>query len=114
MRILMAMYIGSGLLLSLISIPGILRKIGPNPVYGFRVKRTLEDPKIWYDANAYSAKGLFCVGLILAATALAFTWIQGLGIAGYALSCTAVFLAALAVTVVLSFRYLNRIDRMEL
>ena len=73
MTILMVFYVGAGALLSAISIPLILRKIGPNPVYGFRVKQTLEDPQVWYDVNAHAAKGLFCVGLIIVITALAFT-----------------------------------------
>jgi uncharacterized membrane protein len=111
MTILMVLYVCSGMFLSAISIPLVLRKIGPNPVYGFRVKQTLEDPRVWYDVNAYAAKGLFCAGLIIVITALAFTKIPGLGVDGYALSCTAVFAIALTVIVVLSFRYLGRITR---
>jgi uncharacterized membrane protein len=111
MYFLMMIYVGTGLLLSAISIPLALRKIGPNPLYGFRVKQTLEDPQVWYDANAHAGKGLICVGLISAITALALTTIPGLGIAGYALSCTAVISAAMIVSLVLSFRYLERITR---
>ena len=111
MSILMVMYVGSGVLLSALSIPLILRKIGPNLLYGFRVKQTLEDPRVWYDVNAYAAKGLFCVGLITVITALAFGELPRLGIAGYAISCAAVFAVALTVNVVLSFRYLGRITR---
>jgi hypothetical protein len=114
MSILMLFYVGAGVLLSAISVPLILRKIGPNPLYGFRVKQTLEDPRVWYDVNAYAAKGLFCVGMIIVITALAFTKIPGLGVDGYALSCTAVFATALTVSVVLSFRYLGQITRAKL
>jgi uncharacterized membrane protein len=111
MMTLMVLYVGAGLLLSAISIPLIFRKIGPNPIYGFRVKRTLEDPRVWYDVNAHAAKGLFLVGLIIVVTALAFTRLPGLGVAAYALSCTAVFATALTVALVLSFLYLARITR---
>jgi len=41
--------------LIVISIPLIQRRIRPNVWYGFRVRRTLEDPKVWYAANRYSA-----------------------------------------------------------
>jgi uncharacterized membrane protein len=111
MSLLMAMYVGSGALLCALSIPLILRKIGPNSLYGFRVKQTLEDQRVWYDVNAYAAKGLFCVGVIVVITALAFVALPSLGVAGYALSCTAVLVVALTVNVVLSFRYLGRITR---
>jgi hypothetical protein len=111
MTMLLVMYVCSGALLCAISIPLVLRKIGPNPLYGFRVRQTLEDPRVWFDVNAYAAKGLFCVGLINVITSLVFWEIPSLGVAGYALSCVAVFAVALTVNVVLSFRYLGRITR---
>lgn len=63
MLTLMLMYTISGGLLTALSIPLILRKIGPNSWYGFRVKKTLTDPAIWYPTNAYAGKRLFVVGL---------------------------------------------------
>lgn len=45
--------LGCSLLFSLMSIPLILRKIPPNPVYGYRSRTTLGDERIWYEANAY-------------------------------------------------------------
>lgn len=41
-----------------ISIPLILRKIPPNVLYGFRTRKTLSDPGIWYEANALGGKNL--------------------------------------------------------
>jgi uncharacterized membrane protein len=37
-----------------ISIPLVLRLIGPNRVYGFRTGKTLSSPDIWYPANAFA------------------------------------------------------------
>jgi hypothetical protein len=63
MLLLMLMYTISCGLLTALSVPLILGKIGPNPWYGFRVKKTLNDSAVWYPANAYAGKRLFVVGL---------------------------------------------------
>ena len=44
MTILLIFYVGAGLLLRVLSVPLLLGKVGPNPWYGFRVRRTLENP----------------------------------------------------------------------
>jgi|SRR5579872_2734244 len=62
MTTLLILFTSSGLLLAALSVPLILHKIGRNPWYGFRVKKTLEDPAVWYPVNAYAAKRLFVAG----------------------------------------------------
>ena len=57
-------YLGGGLLFIILSIPLILKKVPPNPIYGFRTKKTLSDKQIWYKANYYCGLQLFYVGLI--------------------------------------------------
>ncbi len=109
MPVLMALFVASGLLLAGLSVPLIRGKIGPNPWYGFRVRRTLEDPAVWYPANAFAAKGLLIVGLTTAAAAIALAFVPGLEVALYASAVAIVALGGLAVTVVLSVRYLNRL-----
>ena len=69
MATLMILFTSSGLLLAAISVPFILGKIGPNPLYGFRVKKTLEDPAVWYPVNAYAAKRLLVVGVGISVSA---------------------------------------------
>ena len=113
MTTLLVMYVVSGLLLSALAIPLILRKIGPNPVYGFRVKQTLEDPKVWYDANAYAGKGMLVDGLITVIAAVVLSAVPGISVDRYALSVTALFFLALGITLFASFRYLNRIANQE-
>jgi hypothetical protein len=56
MIILVFLFLFSGMFLAVISIPLILGKITPNGFYGFRVRKTLEDPEIWYTANEYTWK----------------------------------------------------------
>lgn len=109
MTTLRLMYIATGLLLAIISIPLILRKIGPNPVYGFRVKQTLEDDQVWYDVNAFAARGLFLDGLITVVAALVLALVPDIGVDRYALTVTAIVFIALGLTLLASFRHLGRV-----
>ncbi len=54
----------------LISIPLVLRKIGPNVVYGYRTRATLSDPALWYEANALFGRRLIAACLVSALAAL--------------------------------------------
>ena len=49
-----------GLVLIGIGIPLVLRKVPPNIFYGCRTRKTLSDPKIWYEANHISGRD-FCI-----------------------------------------------------
>lgn len=104
---LLILFTGSGLLLAALSVPLILQKIGPNPLYGFRVKQTLEDPAVWYPVNAYAAQRLLAVGLAISVAAGVLFLVPGIGVLGYALTCGAIGLGGLLVAVVQSFLYLR-------
>lgn len=60
-----------GLLFIGMSIPPILGRVPPNPYYGFRTKKTLSDPKIWYEANRLSGHDLLIAGAVITASSLA-------------------------------------------
>jgi uncharacterized membrane protein len=107
---LLLMQVVASLLLIGLSVPLIQRKIPPNGLYGFRVPRTLRDPVVWYEANAYAGKCLIWAGLVIlvAAPALCFL-VPGLTKDAYAIACALVALLALGVAVTLSFRFLGRI-----
>ena len=107
METLLILFVSSGLLLATISIPLILRKIGPNPLYGFRVKRTLEDPAVWYPVNAYAAKRLLVVGLVISASAIVLFFVPGVDLQTYALANGGIGLVELFITVIQSFLYLR-------
>ena len=107
MFVLLILFTSSGLFLAAVSIPLIFQKIGPNSLYGFRVRRTLENPAVWYPVNAYAAKRLFTVGLLLAAAAGLLFVVPGIDLLGYALSCAFVGLGGLAVALIQSFLYLR-------
>ena len=102
------MYTISCSLLAVLSIPLILGRIGPNSWYGFRMKKTLSDPAIWYPANAYAGKLLFVVGLMGGLVAVVLYFVPNMDINTYALSCAGVTVGGLIVAVVQSILYLRR------
>jgi hypothetical protein len=107
MTILMVMFLFSGLILAGLSIPMILGKIPPNGLYGFRVKKTMENPDIWYKTNTYSGKWLLAGGLLLALVSVGFTFIPGLALDGYSYAVLVVWVAMFAVIMIASVRYLK-------
>jgi uncharacterized membrane protein len=107
MATLLILFVSTGLLLAALSVPLILRKIGPNPLYGFRVKRTLEDPAVWYPVNAYAAKRLLVVGLVISVSAILLYFVPGVEVLVYALAIAGIGLAGLSVAVVQSFLFLR-------
>ena len=111
MATLMILFTSSGLLLAAISVPLILGKIGPNPLYGFRVKKTLEDPAVWYPVNTYAAKRLLVVGLGISVSAALLFFLPGIDLLVYALSCAGIGLGGLLVAVIQSFVYLRSFPR---
>jgi hypothetical protein len=94
MELIVSMYVGTGLLLCILSIPMILKKVKPNGLYGFRVKKTLENPDIWYAVNCYSGKWLLATGLITIISTIVLAYVPGLSIDAYALAVLAVFTIA--------------------
>jgi len=59
----------------LLSVPLILRRVPPNPVYGYRTRATLSDEALWYDANAHFGSRFLLASLASAFVALAlFAW----------------------------------------
>ena len=107
MTLLMTIYVLGGLLLILISIPLVFRKIPPNPIYGFRIRWTLEDPELWYSVNAYSAKWLMFVGFcaILGATGLAL--IPGIPLEIYAFGNLGIFVVSFTLALLQAIRFLR-------
>ena len=58
-----AIFGGTGLFVALLGLPLLLRRVGPNALYGLRTKATFADDTVWYDANAASARDLLVLGL---------------------------------------------------
>ena len=90
-----------------ISIPLILGKIPPNGLYGFRVKKTMENPEIWYPVNAYSGKWLLAAALVQALSAAILYTIPGISLDVYAYAVLGVWVVVFGTAVIASIRYLN-------
>ena len=107
MIILMNLFFFSGLLLAALSIPMIKGKIPPNGLYGFRVKKTMENPEIWYPVNAYSGKWLLAASLVQALAAVVAYYIPGISLDVYAYLVLAVWVVVFGIALTASIRYLN-------
>jgi hypothetical protein len=108
MILVLALYVGAGSILALLSVPLILKKIRPNGWYGFRVKQTLENPRLWYAVNAFAGRRLFFAGIASVFAALILYFIPGLSLDAYALGCLLVTLLGLGVAIVQSALYLRK------
>src|SRR5207249_12060889 len=84
MTLLLILFLVSGAILIGISIPLMQGRVGPNRWYGFRVRRTLEDPNVWYPVNSYSGWRLFAVGVVEIIVAAALYFVPDLDVAVYA------------------------------
>jgi hypothetical protein len=109
MIILMMLFLFSGLLLAALSIPMIMGKIPPNGLYGFRVKKTMDNPEIWYTVNVYSGKWLLAASLVQALAAVVAFYIPGITLDVYAYIVLAVWVVVFGVALTASIRYLNSI-----
>ena len=106
---LLVLYLIEGMLFIGLSIPLIRGAVAPNSWYGFRVKRTLENPSVWYAVNRYAAFHLLGLGIAMMISAFALYWIPNVGFVTYALACLTVTLVGLGVLLVRSFRRLRQL-----
>jgi hypothetical protein len=105
--ILMTMFFTGSPLLAVLAVPRILGKIPPNGWYGFRVKKTMENPEIWYPVNVYSGKWLLAIGLIDILPTVGFSYVPGISVEVYSIAVLVVWVVVFIVGLVASFRYMN-------
>jgi hypothetical protein len=96
-----------GTVMILLSIPLYLQKIGPNGLYGFRVKKTLENPELWYPVNKYASVWLMLAGGVMIIAAIGLLFVPGLGVDTYSLTCAAILTVVLTIMMVMTTRYMN-------
>jgi hypothetical protein len=108
--LIFALYLCVGGVLCLISLPLILGMVGPNPFYGLRVKRTLDDPDVWYPANRMAAWWMLAAGVVvMLVSAGVFLLLPRLGLVPYALTCLGTVVVSLTLGLIRSIRYLRRL-----
>ncbi|MEW6731571.1 MAG: SdpI family protein [Acidobacteriota bacterium] len=104
------LYFIMGLLYIGLGLPLYFKKIKPNRWYGFRTRKTLSDPEIWYAANKISGLDITIAGVV---TSIAAIKLYFLGIIFPVLPIAGlnflVFILATLAAVVHSFWALSRI-----
>lgn len=113
MKTLLLLYVGTSALLVLISLPLIMRKIKPNPFYGFRTRQTLEDPELWYSVNELFARHLLIAGLLQIFASIAFYLIPGISVDVYALACLGVFVIFFSYAMSKSLQFIRSTKKSE-
>jgi uncharacterized membrane protein len=113
MTTLLELYVGAGILLILISLPLLLKKVPPNPVYGFRLSPAYEDPRIWYATNTHSAKRLMLAGASTAVAAVVLYFVPRITLDIYALGCLAIFAVVAGVGFVQSVKFMRSMANSE-
>jgi uncharacterized membrane protein len=94
---------------AIIAIPLILRKVPRNVVYGFRVKATLEDDFVWYEANAYFGK-LFLISSLVSALLIVFLYLSDIvSMQNFINVSIAVLVVPPMVAVLLTLRFIKSI-----
>jgi hypothetical protein len=100
-----------GLLNLLVGWPLARRRVPPNRWYGVRIRATLTDPAVWYEANAVCGDGFVRHGIVLLTVALVLLLLPALPELGYALICTAVLAVGTLRTIARSVRLAGRLRR---
>ena len=59
----------------ILAVPLMLRKVGPNVVYGYRTRATMNDKTLWYEANAHFGRGLL-IGSVISGVAALVIWMM--------------------------------------
>jgi uncharacterized membrane protein len=88
---LQVLFVVVPLVLAALGVPLLLRRIRPNPFYGFRTRATLNDQALWFEVNARTGADMIGSGVVLAAIGAAIAASSGVCRA----SCIALWIVAL-------------------
>jgi uncharacterized membrane protein len=106
-------YLGVGVLFAVLAVPPMRRKVPPNAMYGFRTRKTLNDPAVWYDANEFSGRCLFRLGIVVGLSSLVLFFIPAIHDIEYSIACQVIMITGIAASVIMSYRYVNDITKEE-
>jgi len=109
--LLLLSYILVGLLLIGLAMPLIQRKVKPNVWYGLRLSQTMNDERVWYQANEYSGRLLLYVGVTLIVVASLLAVIPIKSLETYSIICFGVLVGGLLLVTWLSWRYVHKISK---
>lgn len=63
-------FVAEGILFCILGMPMALGKVPPNSTYGFRTRKTLSRPEVWYAANRSMGIDLVVAGAVMAIAAV--------------------------------------------
>ena len=110
MRVSVVFYIIACLVLIGLAVPLIMEKVKPNSLYGFRTPKTFSSEEIWYEANRFSGWTLAIAGIASLVCFVVMAIAPGaIPFARYPIAQLVIFLAPLAVALLLSFLYLAKL-----
>ena len=97
------------LIFAIIAIPLILRKVPRNVVYGFRIRSTLENDFVWYEANAYFGRAFFISSFVSALLIISLYFSNLVSVQNFLKASIAVLVVPPLVAVLLTLRYIRSI-----
>jgi hypothetical protein len=106
---LLILYLFFGGLLVILAVPLLREKIKPNGWYGFRVRTTLENPKIWYAVNHHAAKRILAAGVAVILAAVILYMVPNITIDQYAMGVLIVLVVIFGIGMIQSVRYLKKL-----
>ena len=71
-------FLSVGALFVALSVPLIRRRVKPNMLYGLRIRATLADERVWFEANAKSGRDLLVLGLGISVMAVGLALVSGM------------------------------------
>jgi len=80
-------------------------------LYGFRVRATLENPKVWYVVNKYFAQRLLLSAVVEIIAAIALFMLPNMDPSAYVLSALIVFVIAFTIGMMQTSSYLKSLAR---
>lgn len=100
----------SGLLISLLSIPLILKKIKINNWYGIRLPQTMQNEKVWYEVNSRVGKYLFIFGLFICCLTVLLYYYPFIDEVYTIFILLTVLMMGSVVLIILSIKYSNKFN----
>lgn len=64
MDIGLVVYVITNALIAGLGVPLLRRRIKPNGLYGLRIRETLADEEVWYEANARAGRDMMIMGVL--------------------------------------------------
>ncbi|MGE0640802.1 MAG: SdpI family protein [Thermoanaerobaculia bacterium] len=97
-------FASTGLLLTGLSVPLILKRVSMNPLYGIRIAKAYESESNWYAINSYGGRVLALVGAAVFLLGLClFAWPPTSNLVAILVSFAPVLLVLLGVVPILRF-----------